>query len=328
MEPIDGPIRWGIAGTGRIAHKFVTDFARLDDSAQIMAVGSRSATSAMAFADEHGIGQAHDGYEALASDPDIDAVYVAGIIPVHAPQTEMFLDAGKHVLVEKPMALDAAQVDAMTAAAERNDRFLMEAMWTRFNPAHVEMMRRIDDGAIGEVRRVIADFSIPVPFDKEHRLWDRAKGGGALLDLGIYPMTLAWWPLGPPGSVAAAGHLSTTGIDDEISLLCSWDSGATASLTAGLRLPGSVAARIEGTEGWIELPAPLHCTDRLTIHRGGESEEVVAAPAGLHHQVVEVHRCLRAGEHESPRMPWATSRQIMATCDAVREELGVRYDAE
>ena len=327
MEPVTGPIRWGVAGTGGIASSFVADFAKLDDG-EIAAVGSRSADSATAFAAERGIERAHGSYEALAADPDIDAIYVAGIQPVHASHTELFLDAGKHVLVEKPIALNVAQVDSMIAAAARNDRFLMEAMWMRFNPAHVEMMRRIEAGAIGEVRRVVGDFSLAIPFDESHRLWDRRKGGGALLDLGIYPFTLAWWVLGPPTRVDATGHVSPTGVDDEVSLLCSWEGGASATLTTALRLPGTLTARIEGTEGSSELPAPAHCIDRMTLRRGSEVEEFGAGAGGLHHQVVEVHRCLRDGERESPRMPLATSRAIIERFDAVRAQLGVRYDAD
>ncbi|MEQ8841010.1 MAG: Gfo/Idh/MocA family oxidoreductase [Acidimicrobiales bacterium] len=329
MTPVTGPIRWGIAGTGGIAASFVSDFARLDTgNSEIGAVGSRSRASADAFAATHGIPRAHGTYEELAADPEIDIVYVAGIHPVHAEQAVMFLDAGKHVLVEKPLALDAGEVDTMIAAAERNDRFLMEAMWMRFNPAHVEMVRRIEAGAIGEVRRVIADFSFALPFDADHRLWDRRKGGGALLDLGIYPLTLAWWLLGPPTSVDATGHVADTGVDDEVAMLCGWEGGATALLTAGLRLDGTLAARIEGTKGTIELPLPAHCTDRMTLRYAGESEEITAEPAGLHHQVVEVHRCLRAGERESPRMPWATSRAVIERFDAIRATLGVRYGAD
>ena len=327
MEPVTEPIRWGIAGTGGIAASFVADFAKLDDG-EIAAVGSRAPQSAAAFAAEHGIVRSHGSYEQLAADPDLDVIYVAGIHPVHAPQTEMFLDAGKHVLVEKPIALNAGQVDSMIAAADRNDRFLMEAMWMRFNPAHVAMLQRIDEGAIGDVRRIVADFSFALPMDETHRLWDLGKGGGALLDLGIYPFTLAWWLLGEPSRVDAAGHVSSTGVDDEVTLLCSWEGGAAAVITAGLRLPGTMTARIEGTSGSIELPAPAHCIDRMSIHGKNGTEELRAESGGLHHQVAEVHRCLRAGERESPRMPLATSCSIMQRFDAVRAGLGVRYDVD
>ena len=330
MEPTSGPIRWGVAGTGAIAAKFVTDFANLDDGepAEVVAVASRDGARAKTFADAHAIDRAHDGYDDLATDPGVDIVYVAGIHPVHAPHTEMFLAAGKHVLVEKPIALNVGEVDRMIAAAEAEDRFLMEAMWMRFNPIHTEVMRRLTDGEIGAVRRVVADFSFAAPFDPEHRLFDRAKGGGALLDLGIYPLTLAWWTLGPPDHIAHAGHVGETGVDDEISLLCSWDDGRSATLTAGLRLPGTMTARIEGTAGAVELPFPAHAAETAIIRRGLETEEIRGVPAGLHHQVVEVHRCLRAGANESPLMPWATSRAVIGRFDEIRAAMGVRYDVD
>jgi predicted dehydrogenase len=324
MDPLTGPIRWGIAGTGRIAAAFTTDFAALADG-EIRAVGSRSQDSADSFAATHGIVRAHGSYADLAGDSDLDIIYVAGLHIVHADQAVQFMEAGKHVLVEKPLALDVVAVDRMLAAARANDRFLMEAMWMRFNPAHVEAMRRIEEGAIGEVRRVVADFSLALPFDPEHRLLDRSKGGGALLDLGVYPVNLAWWALGPPEEILHVGHVGATGVDDEISLLCRWPSGASALLTCGLRLAGAMTARIEGTEGVAEFPVPAHACGTVTLRRGSGIEEITGATPGLRHQVVEVHRCLRAGERESPRMPWATSRAVIERFDTIRADLGVRY---
>jgi predicted dehydrogenase len=327
MDAHTGPIRWGIAGTGGIATSFVTDFAKLDDG-EIAAVGSRSAETANTFATTHGIDRAHGSYADLAADPDVDVVYVAGIQPVHANHAELFLAAGKHVLVEKPIALNQGEVDRMINAARANDRFLMEAMWMRFNPTHVEAYRRIHNGDIGEVRRITADFSFTLPFNTDHRLYDRAKGGGALLDLGVYPLSVAWWALGEPASITSTGHLAPTGVDDEVSLLCEWESGAAALLTTSLRLPGSITARIEGTEGLVEFPLPLHASATATLRRGVDTETIEGDSPGLHHQVVEVHRCLRAGERESSRMPWATSRAMIARCDEIRANLGVRYEAD
>jgi predicted dehydrogenase len=327
MEPMTGPIKWGLAGTGGIVTSFARDFAHVADG-EIVAVGSRSADSANAFAAEHGIGTAHGSYEALAADPNVDVVYVGGIHPVHAPQTVMFLDAGKHVLVEKPIALNAAQADDMIAAATANDRFLMEALWTRFNPAHVEVMARIHDGAIGEVRRIQGDFSFALPHDPGHRLLDRAKGGGGLLDLGIYPLTMAWWTLGEPETIHVVGRVGETGVDDEVTLLCGWPGGAAATLTASLRVGGTMTARIEGLEGAAEFGFPGHATTTVTLRQGRETETIEGEPAGLHHQVAEVHRCLRAGVRESVRMPWATSRAMMHRFDQIRAELGATYDVD
>jgi predicted dehydrogenase len=327
MEALTGPIRWGIAGTGGIANSFATDFSNLDEGG-IVAVGSRTLDSADSFAAEHGIDRAWGSYAELASDADVDVVYVAGLHTVHADQAVQFLNAGKHVLVEKPIALNAAEVDRMIAAARANDRFLMEAMWMRFNPAHVETMRRLEDDAIGDIRRISADFSFTLPFDPDHRLWNLEKGGGALLDLGIYPFSLAWWALGPPVDIQHVGHLSDTGVDDELSLLCRWPSGASALLTCGLRVPGAMTARIEGTRGVAEFPFPAHACGSVTLRCGGESEEITGDRPGLRHQVVEVHRCLRAGEAESARMPLATSRAVIECFDAIRDDLGVRYSVD
>lgn len=331
MDPITGPIRWGIAGTGGIATSFAEAFPKLNDNGAegvMAAVGSRHLDTATTFAETHGIERAHGDYASLAADPDIDAVYVAGLHPVHAEQSIMFLEAGKHVLVEKPIALNRAQTDAMIAAAEDNDRFLMEAMWMRFNPVHVEVMRRLSAGEIGEVRRVTADFSFAMPHNPQHRLLDPEKGGGALLDLMIYPIHLAWWALGEPDHIAHHGHVGSTAVDDEINLFATWSSGATALLTSSVRLPGSMAARIEGTEGVVELPFPAHASHEATLRSGPDSTTIEAEPASLHHQVVEVHRCLRAGENQSPRMPWELSQTVMGHFDRIRADLGVRYPAD
>jgi predicted dehydrogenase len=330
MKTSNEPIRWGVAATGSIANSFAADFANLPrgDGGEIVAVGSRSQAAADSFAARHGVARAHGSYDDLAADPDIDVIYVAGLHPVHAPQAVQFIEAGKHVLVEKPLAMNGAEVDRMTAAARANNRFLMEAMWMRFNPTHVEVMRRLAHGAIGEIRRVVADFSLALPFDPDHRLYDLQKGGGALLDLAIYPLNLAWWALGPPDEIDHAGHVSATGVDDEVTLLCRWASGASAALTSGLRLSGPMTARIEGTVGVVEFPCPAHACASAVMRRGIESEVISGDTPGLRHQVVEVHRCIRAGELESPRMPWATSRALIGRFDAIRASLGVRYPAD
>ncbi len=328
MDPHIGPIRWGVAATGGISNSFAEAFANLDDGT-IAAVGSRAQDTAEVFAATHDIERAHPSYADLAADPDVDVVYVGSLHPDHCPSTVKFLEAGKHVLCEKPLALNAAEADRMIDAARANDRFLMEAMWTRFNPVHVETMRRLTDGEIGTIRRIQADFSFGLPpGSDDHRLLAIEKGGGSLLDLGIYPMTLAWWALGEPSRIQHVGRVAATGADDEIALLCSWDDGAVALLTCSTAVNGSMEARIEGTEGVATFPAPAHASSSATIRRGLESEEITGQPASLHHQVVEVHRCLREGLDESPRMPWATSRAMLARFDEIRADLGVVYPGE
>ncbi len=320
-------VRWGISSTGNIAAQFADAFSRAERG-RLVAVGSRTQDRASQFASTHQIPRAHGSNADLAADPDVDVVYVAGLQPGHVHDTVMFLEAGKNVLVEKPIALNVAEVDAMTAAAQANDRFLMEAMWMRFNPAHVRAVERINDGAIGEVRRIHADFSFALPYDPDHRLWNLETGGGALLDLGVYPLTFAWWILGEPASITAAGIVADSGVDAETTLLCSWPDGATATLTCGIDVTGTHTARIEGTGGFVEFPAPAHATDTVIVQSGPEREEIKETPPSLHYQVAEVHRCLATGEQQSPRMPWATSRAMIAACDGVRAQLGVRYPSD
>lgn len=327
MERHQGTVRWGISSTGNIAGQFAKAFTNAQDAA-LVAVGSRTQERADQFAAAHQIPRAHPSASSLAADPEVDAVYVASVQPAHVHDTVMFLEAGKHVLVEKPIALNVAEVDRMTAAAQANDRFLMEAMWMRFNPAHIEAVQRINDGVIGEVRRIHADFSFSVPFDLNHRLWNLGTGGGALLDVGVYPLTFAWWILGEPAKITAAGHVAESGVDAETTLLCSWPNGATATLTCGIDVVGTLTARVEGTDGFIEFPPPAHATNTIVVQSGAEREEITESPASLHYQVDEVNRCLAAGEQQSPQMDWATSRAMIAACDAIRAELGVRYPSD
>ena len=327
MEQHQGIVNWGISSTGNIAAQFADAFSNAEGG-QLVAVGSRTQEGADQFAEEHQIPRAHGSNADLAADPDVDIVYVASVQPGHVHDTVLFLEAGKHVLVEKPIALNVAEVDRMTAAAQANDRFLMEAMWMRFNPAHLQAIKRINDGAIGEVRRIHADFSFAMPYDPDHRLWNLDTGGGALLDLGVYPLTFAWWILCEPASITAAGLVAESGVDAETTLLCSWSNGATATLTCGIDVPGTLTARIEGTGGFVEFPAPAHATDTVIVQSGTEREEIKESAPSLHYQVTEVHRCLAAGELQSPQMPWATSRAMIAACDAARAELGVRYPSD
>ena len=327
MEQHQGMVRWGISSTGNIATQFADAFTHAEGG-RLVAVGSRTQDKASQFAATHQIPHAHRSNAYLAADSDVDVVYVASLQPAHVHDTVMFLEAGKHVLVEKPIALNVAEVDRMTAAAQANDRFLMEAMWMRFNPAHVEAVKRINDGAIGEVRRIHADFSFAMPFDPDNRLWNLEAGGGSLLDLGVYPLTFAWWILGEPASISAAGHIAESGVDAETTLLCRWSNGASATLTSGIDVFGTLDARVEGTGGFVEFPAPAHATDTVIVQSGPEREEIKESPPSLHYQVAEVHRCLAAGEQQSPQMTWATSRSMIAACDAVRAELGVRYASD
>lgn len=308
--------RWGILSTGRIAADFTRDLVHIVD-AEITAVASRDIERARRFASGHGIARAHGSAEALAADPDVDIVYVAGIHPVHRDHAIATMRAGKHVLVEKPLAMNEAEVTEMTAVSRATGRFLMEAMWMRFNPLHVELRRRADEGEFGPIVSIESDFSFAAPDDPTHRLFDPAKGGGAMLDVGVYPITLAWWWLGEPASWDASVTTGPTGVDVGATLELAWDSGVTARLTCGTTRNGPRTSTIVCEGATIVIPDPGHASPLAEIRRGDAVEVLRCDPPGLHHQVREVHRCLAGGAIESPSMPHDTSRAIAGFIDAV-----------
>ncbi len=316
-------MRWGIAATGAIAGSFATGLAETED-AELAAVASRTTERAQAFADEHGFARAHGSYEALAEDPEVDVVYVASPQNRHCDDTLLFLEGGKHVLCEKPFAMTPAEGERMVAAAQDRGLFLMEAMWTRFLPAYVTLRELLDEGRIGEVQLVEADFGFSLPFDPDHRLFDPERGGGALLDLGVYPVQLARFVLGPPDRVAAAGHIGATGVDEAVGAVLHHPGGHLAVVKTAITMQMTCTARIAGTAGSIELPAFMHCPGALTVVSPvGEREELVRPieGQGLRYQVPEVHRCVAEGRLESDVMPHAETLGILETLDEIRAQL-------
>jgi predicted dehydrogenase len=326
---VTDPIRWGIAAPGHIATKFAEDLALLGD-ASIVAVASRSHERAVEFGDRFAIPGRYGAYDGLAADPDVDVVYLANLQASHAADAIAFLDAGKHVLCEKPLALNERQVAQMAEAAARNGRFLMEALWSRFLPSYVELRRLLGERVIGDVVLVEADFGFALPVDPAHRLYDLAMGGGCLLDLGIYPLQLATMVLGPAASVAATGHLAETGVDDHTVVSIAHESGGISVSQAAIRVQLTNHARIAGSGGTIELPSMMHLPQHLDVTTP-DSISRIEAPFdgnGLRFQAAEVHRCLRAGASESPVMPLAESRRLAAIMDQARAQIGLRYAAD
>jgi predicted dehydrogenase len=312
-------IRWGIISTGGIAHTFASDLAHTD-SGTAVAVGSRLQASAEAFADEFGISNRHDSYEALVQDPEVDAVYVGTPHPMHHEDALLALRAGKHVLVEKPFTMNAAEAEELVAEARRRERFLMEAMWARFLPHMREIRRLLADGVIGDVVTVIADHCQWFSEDPTHRLFAPELGGGALLDLGIYPVSFASMVLGTPNRVHAIADSAFTGVDAQTSILLGYESGAHAVLNCTLRAVGSTRASIVGTDGRIEIDGAFYQPTSFTlIPREGEPQRYFDPPAegGLRHEADEVARRIEAGELESPEMPLDETVAIMRTMDAV-----------
>jgi len=319
--------RWGILGTGGIASAFATDL-RLVDGAELAAVGSRTAEAATAFAAGHGFERAHGSWAGLAADPDVDVVYVATPHAFHFDAALTCLQAGKAVLCEKPMTLDLPSSARLIQEARVRDVFLMEAMWMRCHPAIRAMVEQIRSGAIGEVRAIHADFGLQGPFPATHRLRDPGMGGGALLDLGVYPINLAHLVLGAPAAVRSWAHLTPEGVDENTGLLFGYPSGAVAALTCSINGASRNAASITGTDGRIDLPPGFFAPGTFTLTRAGGEPEVLEFPfegRGYRFEAAEVQRCLAEGRLESPLMPHATTLEIMTLMDTVREEIGVVY---
>ncbi|HET6859417.1 MAG TPA: Gfo/Idh/MocA family oxidoreductase [Streptomyces sp.] len=328
---MDKRVRWGVLATGGIASSFTAELLKMED-AEVVAVGSRSEASAKAFADRFGIARAYGSWAELAADPDVDVVYVAGPHSAHLAAAGLCLAAGKAVLCEKSFTVNAAEAEELVALARQHDRFLMEAMWMYCNPVIRRLTEVVRDGAIGEVRTVHADFGLAGPFAAEHRLRDPALGGGALLDLGVYPVSFAQLLLGEPDRVQADALLSPEGVDLNTGMLLGWDSGATALLSCSITADTPMTAAVTGTGGRIEFERGFFHPERFVLHREGQEPEEFTAGDGdrhsLRHEAAEVMRCLRAGEKESPLVPLAGSLAVMRTLDAVRDRIGVRFPGE
>jgi predicted dehydrogenase len=326
----DRPIRWGILATGGIAHAFARDLAR-QPSSEIVAVGSRSRAAAEAFGDEFGAPHRHASYQALVDDPEVDAVYVSTPHPGHRGAALLAINAGKAALVEKPFALDAAEAREMIDAARRHRTFLMEAMWTRFLP-HIQRLREIlDAGTLGQAVYLTAQHGQWFAEDPRSRLFAPELGGGALLDLGIYPVSFASLVLGAPARITAVSDPAFTGVDGTTSMIFQYGNGAHAVLTTTLAAASGNPAAIYGTAARIEIDNWFFTptTFRVTARDGTELEryDVPHEGLGLRHEAAEVGRCLRAGLLESPLMPLDETYSIMQTMDEIRRQIGLSYPA-
>lgn len=319
--------RWGILATGNIAAQFVTDLRLLPD-AEVVAVGSRSAESARLFADRHDIPRAYGSWAELAADDEVDVVYVATPHSAHFDATMTCLEAGRAVLCEKPFTLDLATSTTLVETARERDVFLMEAMWMRCNPTVLRVLDLIADGAIGSVTSVQAAFGVAGPFPPEHRMRAKALGGGALLDLGVYPISLAHMVLGRPDHIRSWAKISPEGVDENTGMVFGYDSGAVASLSCGITGETPLGGTVTGTTGRIELAGPFWCPGQATIYRAGAEPTILPSGMvgnGYQYEAAEVQRCLAAGLTESPLVPHAVTLDVMDLLDTIRAQIGVSY---
>jgi predicted dehydrogenase len=323
------PFRWGILGAGGIAEQFTRDVLRLEDH-RVVAVGSRSQVKADAFADKFAIGHRHDSYQKLVNDPDVDGVYVATHHPMHMRDTLMALNAGKPVLCEKPFAMSYDETKTMIDTARSKNLLLMEAMWARYLPHMIQIREIIKSGVLGEIISVRADHGQWFAKDPEFRLFNPEFGGGALFDLGIYPVSFASMVLGTPSRITARSTKAFTGVDGQTSIILEYPSGAQAILNTTNLAATPNRALIVGSDARIEIDRTFYnpTTWRVINYK----DEVIAGSDkryvghGLREEAIEFARCFRAGEKESPMLPLDETLSIMGTITEIADQIGLKFE--
>lgn len=326
------PLKWGILAPGGIANKFaeaVRDFT----AGTVVAVGSRDAGRAAEFAEKHGIPRSYGSYVDLVADDEVEAVYIASPHSGHREHALLAIGAGKHVLIEKALARNSSEVEDIFAAAQKRRVFAMEAMWTRHLPHMAEVRRRVADGAIGEIVTLTADHGQALDLPNDHRLKNPALAGGALLDLGVYPIAFADDLLGPPADVKALGRLTDTGVDGHVSLVLDYGEKTLSLLDTTLWTKTPTTAVVSGTEGSIEIDGDFYAPNVVRLRKADRARTVVeewGGPLdnGFQFEAAEVARCVADGRQESERMTWASSRAVIGVLDEARRQVGVSYPGE
>jgi predicted dehydrogenase len=323
-------LRWGILATGGIARLFTNDLNL--NGFTVQAVGSRSQESADAFAAEFGIPTAHGSYEALVADPDVDVIYVSTPHPLHASNARLALEAGKHVLIEKPFTVNAREAQEIADLARAKGLLALEAMWTRYLPHMARIREIIAAGTVGEVRTLLADHTQLLSDDPAHRINALELGGGALLDLGIYPVSFAWDLFGAPLTVQATATFKSTGADAQIAAVFGYEGGRVASTLSASDTRGPNVAVVLGTLGRIEIDAVWYTPTTFRVVDNDDTvveefrSEVVGR--GMHFQAEAVERLVATGDLAGGLLPIDESVAIMGTLDAIRGQIGLRYPGE
>ncbi len=322
-------LRWGILGTGGIAALQTSDLN--DNGFTVTAVGSRTQQSADAFAATWGIPTAHPSYEALVADENVDAIYVSTPHPFHYENTLLALNAGKHVLVEKPFVMNAAQAREVVELATEKNLVVLEAMWTRYLPHMVRIRELLKAGALGELRTLISDHSQNLPKDPKHRINDPALGGGALLDLGIYPVSFSFDVFGAPTAIYASATKTATGVDAQTTMIFEYAGNQRALMVTALDARGPNTTTVTGTEGRIEIdevwynPTSFrHYDANNAVVEAYESTGVIGR--GMQYQAWELERLVASGAIANDVLSPAESVQIMEALDEVRHLIGLKYD--
>ena len=320
---------WGILGPGGIAKAFATDLKLLDGHS-VAAVGSRTLKNAQDFANTFG-GTAYGSYEALVADPSIDAIYVATPHPAHKDNVVLALNAGKPVLCEKPFAVNAKEAQEMVAAAQKNNVAMMEAMWSRFLPHYAQVREIVASGVLGKILTVHADHGQRLADQNIVRLVEPSLAGGALLDLGIYPVSFAHMVLGNPTKITASGVLTDKGVDAQTSMIFDYADGAQAVLNTTMIEQTPCRAAVAGVDGWLEIDRVFYTPTsmRVTLFDGSVTEYPTNYTGhGLREQAEAFKKLVQSGHTQSDILNWKDTVDIMQTLDSVRSQIGLRYPFE
>ena len=320
--------RWGILGPGRIAHKFAQDLLTLPD-AQLYAVASSDQLRADEFAQQYNAPHSFGSYEDLLSLPDLDVVYVATPHVKHHENVMMLLNGGISVLGEKPFAMNGHQVREMVETARAKKVFLMEALWSRFMPGIIHALELAQSGVIGNVVSVKADFGFKAPFSPENRLFNKALGGGALLDIGIYPLFLSYLILGKPATIKASANFGSTGVDEQCGMVLTYKEGQLALLDCTLLAKTDCIGLIQGETGQIRIHSRFHETMGVTLLPEDKESTTYTFERQTHgydYEAQHVMQCLAEGRTESPLWSLNDSLNLMDLLDAIRAEAGIVYE--
>ena len=324
-------IKWGIIGTGNIARAFAEGLAGVPE-AELYAVASRTPDKAEDFAKRFGFGRAYGSYDELFSDSSVDVLYIATPMASHYDICISALENGRNVFCEKSVTLNAAQLRDILALAAEKKLFFCEAMWMKCRPAYLKMKDWISSGRIGSIRCIKADFSNFVPYDENSRLFRADCGGGALLDVTVYPLTLIHDLLGDPDEIQSAAHIGHNGVDLSNSLILRYKNGTFASVDSGMEMPLRNNAVISGTDGVIVFGDCFFCSDNVSLYdrelRLIERSDHPARVNGYEYEIEEVHRCLSSGLTESPLIPHSATLEVMEMMDGLRREWGMRFPQE
>jgi len=323
-------VRWGILGTGKIARAFANALKEVP-GAVLAGVASRSQDKADAFGREFGAPASFGSYEALTAADGIDLVYIGTPHPQHAENALLALRAGKGVLCEKPFTMNLREAEQVVTLARSKRLFLMEAMWTRYLPAYREVKRILASGEIGMPRQIVADFGFAASFGPEHRVFNPELGGGALLDLGIYPLSVAAGLLGPVTEIKAQAIMGPTGVDVQTGFMLKHEGGAMSVSNCSFLARSPAELTVSGERGQVRMNTMFHRATSITVKLEDGSERTIDTPYlgnGYVHEAIEAQRCWQQGLLESPEMTLAESLALMGVMDEIRRQIGLRYEAD